>query len=252
MRIVPVIDLKGGHVVRGVGGRRDEYRPIISTLADRSDPATIARALVAHFAPAEIYVADLDAIVSCMPDVASWRAIAAEGPQLWIDAGVQSSHQTGLARVTLQQAGISGSLVIGLESVPSLDSLAELREAAGNDAIFSLDLRDGVPLTRQATERSLSPRDWARAAVKAGFQRIIVLDLADVGVGRGTSTLDLCRTLSAEFPSMELIAGGGVRELADLRALAAAGCSAALVASALHDGRLTRDDLRAVAQSESA
>jgi uncharacterized protein related to proFAR isomerase len=45
----------------------------------------------------------------------------------------------------------------------------------------------------------------------------------------------------------ELIAGGGVRGRTDLEDLAAAGCSGALAASALHDGRLTKTDLDALA-----
>ena len=35
MKILPVIDLKGGVVVRGVAGRRDEYRPIVSQAVRR-------------------------------------------------------------------------------------------------------------------------------------------------------------------------------------------------------------------------
>jgi phosphoribosylformimino-5-aminoimidazole carboxamide ribotide isomerase len=69
-----------------------------------------------------------------------------------------------------------------------------------------------------------------------------------VGVGGGTRTLDLCRQIQEEFPRVELTAGGGVRGLDDLKVLAAAGCDAALVASALHDGRLTAEDVR---QAES-
>ena len=38
--------------------------------------------------------------------------------------------------------------------------------------------------------------------------------------------------------------GGGVRDVGDLRALAAAGAAGALVATALHSGALGRDDLR--------
>ena len=37
-----------------------------------------------------------------------------------------------------------------------------------------------------------------------------------------------------------------VRSIDDLRALADVGCGAALVASALHDGRVTRADIEAV------
>jgi phosphoribosylformimino-5-aminoimidazole carboxamide ribotide isomerase len=40
-------------------------------------------------------------------------------------------------------------------------------------------------------------------------------------------------------PFLEIISGGGVRGPRDLQALAAAGADAALVASALHDGRLS-------------
>jgi len=40
--------------------------------------------------------------------------------------------------------------------------------------------------------------------------------------------------------------GGGVRGAEDLRSVAASGCDAVLVASALHDGRLTAADLAAV------
>jgi len=67
-----------------------------------------------------------------------------------------------------------------------------------------------------------------------------------VGVAGGTRTLTLCRNIRGEFPDIELTAGGGVRGIDDLRALADAGCDAALVASALHDGRLTPQDVREV------
>jgi phosphoribosylformimino-5-aminoimidazole carboxamide ribotide isomerase len=45
------------------------------------------------------------------------------------------------------------------------------------------------------------------------------------------------------YSQIELLTGGGVRNVGDLRHLAASGCDAVLVASALHDGRLTAADL---------
>jgi phosphoribosylformimino-5-aminoimidazole carboxamide ribotide isomerase len=62
-------------------------------------------------------------------------------------------------------------------------------------------------------------------------------------MGQGISTIDLCRMIAADFRG-RLIAGGGVRGIDDLQALTNAGCQAALVASALHDGRLTHDDTK--------
>lgn len=247
MQIVPVIDLKRGKVVRGIGGRRDEYRPIVSSLTAGSDPGAIASALVAQFAPTTIYVADLDAIETGEADIACWRAIAATGAKLWIDAGIGNLHRARYVVETLGRVGISGSPVIGLESLASIDVLDEIVLAVGPDALFGLDLRDGVPLARNSADQQLTPIDWAAAAVSAGFSRMLILDLADVGTGHGTRTLELCRRLKAEYPRLELISGGGVRHVGDLRDLAAAGCSAALVASALHDGRITREECDALA-----
>ena len=73
-----------------------------------------------------------------------------------------------------------------------------------------------------------------------GVRRMIVLDLARVGIGEGTGTEKLCARLTAAHPSLEVIAGGGVRGPEDLRRLTGCGVRTALVASALHDGRLTR------------
>jgi phosphoribosylformimino-5-aminoimidazole carboxamide ribotide isomerase len=94
--------------------------------------------------------------------------------------------------------------------------------------------------------RDMQPLDLASLALRAGVRRMIVLDLADVGMGQGPNTLPLCRELRNLDPTAEIIAGGGVRGHDDLRALAAAGCDGALVASALHDGRLSAEKCAAM------
>ena len=71
MRVIPVMDLQGGQVVRGVAGQRDQYREVKSDLADPPRPAAIARALVDVFRFDEVYVADLDAIA--VGQVVGWR-----------------------------------------------------------------------------------------------------------------------------------------------------------------------------------
>ncbi len=48
------------------------------------------------------------------------------------------------------------------------------------------------------------------------------------------------------MPGVTLLAGGGVRNADDLRRLKASGCDAALVATALHDGRITAADVAAL------
>jgi phosphoribosylformimino-5-aminoimidazole carboxamide ribotide isomerase len=70
---------------------------------------------------------------------------------------------------------------------------------------------------------------------RAGLREAIVLDLARVGSGAGPDVA-LVAELRAAFPALELLAGGGVRTIDDLRALDGAGAAGALVATALHSG----------------
>src|SRR5205085_4551536 len=85
MRVVPVLDLKGGHVVRGVGGRREEYRPVVSRLTDSSVPVDVATAFRDHLGLSEVYVADLDAIAGAGPALETYAALRDLGCTLWVD-----------------------------------------------------------------------------------------------------------------------------------------------------------------------
>src|SRR5580700_10039954 len=62
-RLIPVLDLMYGQVVRAVGGKRNEYQPLTSELVQSTDPSTVAKALLDATRAKEIYVADLDAIM---------------------------------------------------------------------------------------------------------------------------------------------------------------------------------------------
>jgi phosphoribosylformimino-5-aminoimidazole carboxamide ribotide isomerase len=250
VRVIPVVDLMHGAVVRGVGGRRHEYQPIKSILAKDSRPATVAHALV-QMGLTDVYVADLDAIAGSEPAWDIYRELADCGLTVSIDAGLAKlDHARAMLEFGRGCAGL-GAIIVGLESIDGSEMLSSLCELVGPERlIFSLDLKAGRPLTRAAawrfSDRLLEPLDIAATAIDAGVRRMIVLDLADVGMGQGSGTEALCHALRERDPHLELIGGGGVRGLEDLAALTRAGCNAALVASALHDGRLTAEQIRSV------
>ncbi len=72
---------------------------------------------------------------------------------------------------------------------------------------------------------------------------MLVLDLARVGEGTGTGSEELCAEIVRSSPQVELSVGGGVRGWEDLARLRDGGVRAVLLASALHDGRVTREEL---------
>jgi phosphoribosylformimino-5-aminoimidazole carboxamide ribotide isomerase len=238
MNIIPVIDILNGEVVRGVAGRRSEYRPIVSKLTESIDAVSVARAIRDAFGLYEFYVADLDGILSQTPNHSIYEQLSELGFGLMIDCGVTSTQQV----VDLKRNNRIRPIV-SLECCRSPEELSNcVRESP--DTIFSLDLISGVPRkSRNSLDWTDRPIDVVRQAVEANARSLIVLDLADVGMSTGGSTDELCRHVKNAFPTIELIAGGGVRDATDLARFSRLGVDGLLVASALHDGRLTRHEI---------
>jgi len=243
VQVIPVMDLLGGAVVRGVGGQRHLYRPIESRLVQDAQPGSVARALAAA-GFRTIYVADLDAIGGGSPAWEIYDQILQAGLAPWVDAGPATVDAAlALANFRGDHRQELTALVAGLESLASPTALQAICQAVDpRRLVFSLDLKAGQPLTSQPAWQGLAPVEILRRALQVGVRRFIVLDLASVGMDQGVSTETLCRQLRDLEPRVEITSGGGVRCADDLRLLARAGCDGALVASALHDGRLSVAD----------
>ncbi|KMO25714.1 HisA/HisF-related TIM barrel protein, partial [Methylobacterium aquaticum] len=138
--VVPVLDLRGGVVVRARAGDRARYAPIVTPLSPGPAPADVARGLLSAWPARRLYVADLDAIMDgTPPDLGALRAIlgACPGVELWVDAGFAT--EDGVA--AFLAAGL-GRPVLGSESQAD----AALVRRIGARAVLSLDSRDGAPM----------------------------------------------------------------------------------------------------------
>lgn len=251
MRVIGVIDLMGGRAVHARGGIRARYGPVarVGAHAIDGDPLALARVYVEHVGLSELYVADLDAIAaSGSGETASspappvhhvvTRDLARIAP-LWLDAGISIPDE---ARRALD-AGATRA-VVGLETLRSFDDLQVICQVMGGERVaFSLDVRDGQPVVPRlhAGHAESAPRLAARAA-DAGAGAVIVLDLARVGAATGPD-VDLIGRIREAAPAVAIVAAGGVRGPDDLTALTRAGCHVALIATALHDGRLSAQDV---------
>jgi phosphoribosylformimino-5-aminoimidazole carboxamide ribotide isomerase len=226
--VIPVIDLKGGVVVLARMGRRDQYRPIETPLSATSSPADVVRGLLAVHPFPTLYVADLDAIERRGNNDAILRRLQAEfaGLTLWVDSGIAERA----AADAWLDAGL-GKLVLGSEALGDTGLVHRFADDAR--VILSLDFRDDAFLGPPAL--LAEPHCWP--------EKVIVMTLARVGSGAGP---DLARlsAIRAAAPGKKIYAAGGVRDAADLTALHQAGMAGALVASSLHDGRLTGADIK--------
>jgi phosphoribosylformimino-5-aminoimidazole carboxamide ribotide isomerase len=223
MQVIPVIDIRHGAAVRAIAGSRADYRPLAGTSA----PLDVARGLCARHPFRALYIADLDAIEGRPDNRENIAAIGEAFPQLslWVDAGLRSGADLARWRALRNVVAVLGS-----ESFEDADALAALR----NDPAVALSLdfaQDGFLGAQQLLSH---PELWPR--------QVIVMTLARVGVAQGP---DLRRVaeIVAQSRGRRVYAAGGVRGIGDLERLREAGAAGALVATALHEGRLTSGDL---------
>jgi phosphoribosylformimino-5-aminoimidazole carboxamide ribotide isomerase len=225
-----------GQVVRAVAGRRAEYKPIVSDLVQSTEPLTVGRALLQASRAKELYVADLTAIQSELPsglDVADFVRLI--DCTVWFDGGFgpHTSRPASFPR---------SSPVIGFETCQNINFLNQcLSSQTSNVLGFSVDLRNGELVgdwQAWGLESSRDAMGLARKVIDAGVRHLFVLDLARVGTGTGCGTDVLLKELGAEFPEVEVIAGGGITDMADVEKLGEIGVEGVLVASALHIGSI--------------
>jgi phosphoribosylformimino-5-aminoimidazole carboxamide ribotide isomerase len=232
MDLYPAIDLRGGRVVQLVQGDFDRERD------HGDDPVAIARSFVEAGAP-WIHTVDLDAartgeatnreliaaICSAVP-----VPVQAGGGVRSLDAA-RALAEAGVARVVMGTAALEPD---GAELVAAV--AAEQRVAIG------LDVKGREVVVRGWAEGS--GVDWADALVTlsgAGAEAVVVTQVQVEGLMGGADLSGLAEVLAAT--DLDVIASGGVGELADLLALAGVTgggrrLAGAIVGTAIYEGRV--------------
>jgi phosphoribosylformimino-5-aminoimidazole carboxamide ribotide isomerase len=230
VRVIGVLDVVRGTAVHARGGIRRDYAPVSEAagVVVNGDPVALAHVYLDTLGLQELYVADLDAIAGGDPNNAAITGVIELGRPTMVDAGVRAADDA--TRVAALGAT---TIVVGLETLPSFAVLRAICTAVQDRIAFSLDLRHGQPIGIGET-----PETLAAHAADAGVRTLIVLDVGRVGM-RGGPDMAMIRRIRQAVPDLSLLAGGGVRGADDLNQLADAGYDGALVATALHEGRLT-------------
>jgi len=247
VRLIPVMDLRDGLAVHAVKGNRDQYRPVTSVLVDTAHPLDVARAFREKLGLSELYIADLNAIQGRGHHRAVISRLAEQsGMRLIVDAG--AADVAGALQVL--DTGAS-QVIIGAETLPSWETALAICAAIDpRRLIFSLDMRSGQVLSRCPQLAAAKPAEVLGLLYRANWREVILLDLSRVGTGTGVD-----QALIAEarhmFPQLMLLAGGGVRDANELADLRTAGAAGVLVATALHQGVVTRHHIAALTSSDA-
>jgi phosphoribosylformimino-5-aminoimidazole carboxamide ribotide isomerase len=238
LKVIPVIDVLDGVAVHAVRGRRNDYQPLKSVLCKSVDPVDVAASLKT-FGFRELYVADLDAITGGqLNSPLLKRIVDLTGLKLMVDAGV-----TNLQRAEeVLDSGVS-TVIIGTETLTGTSFVAEAVESLGTEkVVVSLDLMGNRIISGFELGRHAEPVTFLRELEALGVSQIIVLDLTKVGSREGTNLTLLQKVL--RNIKAEVLVGGGVRDVKDLVELKKLDAFGVLVATALHSGKISRENLK--------
>jgi phosphoribosylformimino-5-aminoimidazole carboxamide ribotide isomerase len=228
VRCIFVLDILNGAVVHAVRGERSRYEPIaaFSRVVDTSEPLEIIKAL----RPREIYVADLDLLTGRGDSLELIGRISGMAETM-ADIGISRASDLGLLPPAV-------SPVLGTETA----SLALIKEAScradsgGRRPVVSIDMRNGKLLAADPALAEMTPMDLLKILNSLEVEAVILLDLSRVGSSAG---LDIpLLEAAAEVTEHPLILGGGIKGEEDLAALEEMGFAGALVATAVHSGKI--------------
>lgn len=232
--VYPAIDIRDGRVVRlAQGDYAQETRY-------GDDPLAQIEAYAAAGAQ-WLHLVDLDAARDGGYTLAPLLGRIRAGTGLRVQTGGGVRTEDDVRRIL--DAGAS-RVVIGSLAVREPERVLGWIESFGADRItVALDTRQGRDGVWQ-----LPVHGWTEAAeatldalaaryAQGGLRHLLSTDIARDGMLSGPN-LDLYAHLQALAPILDVQASGGVRELADVRAAKARGCSGIVLGRALLEGRL--------------
>lgn len=229
MKIYPAIDLYAGKAVRLYQGDYDRM-----TVYDE-EPAALARRF-RECGAENLHLVDLEGARSGRtPNLGVIQKIVREaGLFCEVGGGIRDFSVIE----TYLSAGVS-RVILGTAAVTESGFVSEAVRRYGADRVaVGVDIRDGFVAIRGWTEQSaLHYADFLARLLSDGVTTIICTDISRDGAMRGAG-LALYREISERYPTLSVIASGGVSSLDDIRALARIGVSGAIIGKAYYTGAL--------------
>lgn len=247
--VIPVLDLMIGQIVLAKAGNRDEYRPVETPLTFSSQPIDVAKAIFNQTSCDWLYLADIDSFAGANLNWNVYNQLLNHGFGLWIDAQWLANDRLSQITEKIEKRDRL-QVILSSEAMSSLDQFSKFEELTtmGIDPIFSLDQKGGETISQPGELSDLSPFEMVQRAYENGVRKLIVLDLDSVGTMGGVSSFEeglapLIREIKSQLSDMRVISGGGIKDTDDIQKLLEIGCHHVLVASAIHQRKLTPDDI---------
>ncbi len=239
IEIIPATDIIGGECVRLTQGDYDRKTTYYK------DPLEAAKAFEG-IGIKRLHVVDLDGAKSSQPMNLRVLERVATHTSLTIQYGGGIKSAQALRDVF--NAGASRAIVGSLAvREPELFS-AWLEEFGGERVVLGADLKNGkVAIQGWLEESQMGASELFNIFLPHGLRHVICTDISRDGMMCGAAT-ELYKMLSAEFPTLNIIASGGVSKFSDVEELDRAGVESVIVGKALYEGGISLKEVEVCLQ----
>lgn len=234
MQIIPAIDLIDGKCVRLTEGDYAQKKIY------NEDPLEVAKAFEG-IGLMRLHLVDLDGAKA--GEVVNWKVLEkiAHHTALKIDFGGGIKQETTLKSVL--DAGATYA-TIGSLAVKNRAIFEEWIERFGaNVFMLGADVyEEKIAIGGWIEKTNIDVYEFIQSYLNKGIGQIFCTDIQKDGKLEGPS-IELYKIIIHQFPSLNLIASGGVSNLHDLNELRAIGCAAAIVGKAIYENRISLKEL---------
>ena len=234
MTIIPAIDIINGKCVRLTKGDFAQQKVY------NDNPVEVAK-MFADAGLQRLHIVDLDgAKAGKIINLAVLEKIAA-ATSLTIDFGGGIKNITDVGNVFNAGAAMA---TIGSLAVKHPELLEEwLMEFGADKFLIGADVLDEkIKISGWLEDSGINIFDFIGRMIGLGAINIFCTDISKDGVMQGPS-IELYKTIIEQHPEINLIASGGVSNIADVHELKAIGCSGAIIGKAIYEGNITLQQL---------
>ncbi len=234
--IIPAIDIIDGKCVRLTQGDYEQKKVY------NEHPLEVAKAFES-IGVRRLHLVDLDGAKKGA--VVNWKVLEAIAGKtnLVIDfgGGIKTEDDLRIVYENGAELATIGSIAV---KDPELFSGWVKKYGAGKIFLGADVKEEKIAVGGWLETTDLSVFDFLEGNIKQGVKHIFCTDIAKDGLLQGPS-IDLYKKILERFPQIDFIASGGVSTMADVHALAEAGCSGVIVGKAIYEERISMEELGA-------
>lgn len=235
IQVIPAIDIIDGKCVRLSRGDYSKCKIYSSNPLDQAKIFEDCGSKLVH-------IVDLDGAKASMPKNLKVLELIASKSRLDCEFGggiksrdsLCSSLNAGATRI------ICGSIACKEPQI----FIEWLKEFGPDKILFGADLKNGVPAISGWLEQSNKGIDeLLNNFIANGLKSSIVTDISKDGMLQGPS-YHLYSELMKKFPTLDLVASGGISSSDDIRELDKMGIKSVIAGKAIYEGRISADELK--------